>query len=308
MQSSNYVPGVSGWKLDKVTGEFEINSAKISVGGLPEQPQMVTVTAAEWAASDLPASAIEHYAFIGAEIFKIPAEYRDSAQITTQDESFDPGFPDIRTSLTYQRAETVEEVAARVKASRRAGCQIKKEGDKFTFSHDGLTRVMWGSLTDSADKPATPFHAEGDQVFLTQAFIDAGKLSPDWVVRTTTNAAGQTVLAGVGAGLGCMCGGYTGTPGDKEDEHAVKIDFEVDASKVLDQLLGSISETELSEGLKNFKLEDFLSELKKEALTRDDAQLPDRIKTLEACVVQLNSEIGRLVVAVSSLASGSAKK
>ncbi|MFA0994703.1 MULTISPECIES: hypothetical protein [Pseudomonas syringae group] len=40
---------------------------------------MITVTTGEWAASDLPASAIEYYAFIGAEIFKIPAEYRDGA-------------------------------------------------------------------------------------------------------------------------------------------------------------------------------------------------------------------------------------
>ncbi|RMV88557.1 hypothetical protein ALP04_01281 [Pseudomonas amygdali pv. sesami] len=307
MQSHDYVPNVSGWKLSK-DGSLEINSARFSVGGLPEQPQMITVAAGEWAARDLPENAWEYYAFIGSQITKIPAEYRASAKISTSDESYEPGFADIRVMLTYERRETAEELSARMKKSKGAGYSIKKEGDKFTFSHDGVPRIVLGNLDKADEKIETPFAVEGDQVSLAQAFIDAGKLSPDWVVRTTTNAAGQTVLAGVGAGLGCMCGGYTGTQGDKEDEPAVKIDFEVDASKVLDQLLGSISETELSEGLKNFKLEDFLSELKKEALTRDDAQLPDRIKTLEACVVQLNSEIGRLVVAVSSLASGSAKK
>ncbi|QOI04609.1 hypothetical protein [Pseudomonas savastanoi] len=267
MQSDNYVPNISGWKFDKLTGEFEINSAKISVGGLSDQPQTITVTAGEWAASDLPASAIEHYAFIGAEIFKIPAEYRESAQLTTQDESYDPDFADIRTTLTYQRPETAEEVAARVSASRSAGCSIKKEGDKFTFSHDGLTRVMWGNLTDSADKPATPFHAEGDQVFLSQVLVDAGKLSTDWGLRKTTNAAGQMIVTGVGIGLG-------EAPIEKVVDALGRTacDAETDAKKVLDHLLGSISEADLSEGLKNFKLEDFLSELKKEVVTRDEAQ------------------------------------
>ncbi|PYD07417.1 host specificity protein J, partial [Pseudomonas savastanoi pv. glycinea] len=41
---------------------------------------------------------------------------------------------------------------------------------------------------------------------------------------------------------------------------------------------------------------------------RSEVQLSDRIKTLEACVVQLNSELGRLVVAVSSLVSGNTKQ
>ncbi|RMV44429.1 hypothetical protein [Pseudomonas syringae group genomosp. 3] len=309
MQSHNYVPNISGWKLDQLTGEFEINSAKISVGGLPDQPQMITVTAGEWAARDLPENAWEYYAFIGSQITKIPAEYRASAKISTSDESYEPGFADIRVMLTYERRETAEELSARMKKSKGAGYSIKKEGDKFTFSHDGVPRIVLGNLDKADEKIETPFAVEGDQVSLAQAFIDAGKLSPDWVVRTTTNAAGQTVLAGVGAGLGCMCGGgYTGTPGDKEEKAEVKIDFTGDASKVLDQLLGTISETDLSEGLKNFNLGDFLSELKKDVVTRDDAQWPGRIKNLEACVVQLNSEIGRLVVAVSSLASGSAKQ
>ncbi|MDU8454812.1 hypothetical protein [Pseudomonas syringae group sp. J254-4] len=263
MQSSNYVPGVSGWKLDKVTGEFEINSAKISVGSLPEQPQMVTVTAAEWAASDLPESAFDYYALIGSEITKIHAQYRDSAKITTQDESYDPDFADIRTTLTYQRPETAEEVAARVSASRSAGCSIKKEGDKLTITHDGYIRMMLGKITESSEKPETPFAVDGDQLFLSQALVDAAKMS----VNVTTNAAGQMIVTGVGIGL-------DEAPIEKvfDSMGCTACDAETDASKVLDKLLGSISETELSEGLKNFKLEDFLSELKKEVVTRDEAE------------------------------------
>ncbi|WP_323158253.1 hypothetical protein [Pseudomonas viridiflava] len=202
MQSHDYVSGVSGWKLDKVTGEFEINSAKISVGGLPEQPQMITVTAGDWAASELPNNAIECYAFIGAEIFKVPLEYRDSAQITTQDESYDPGFADIRTTLTYQRPETAEEAAARMEVSKSMECSIKKEGDRFTFSFGGLPRIVLGYLGKATEKPETPFVTDGDQVIASQAFVDAAKFPADWSVRLSASAAGQKVVAGIGIGRG----------------------------------------------------------------------------------------------------------
>lgn len=34
MQSADYVPGVSGWKFDPTTGEFELNSDVVSVSGI----------------------------------------------------------------------------------------------------------------------------------------------------------------------------------------------------------------------------------------------------------------------------------
>ncbi|MCK9740021.1 hypothetical protein LT697_00485 [Pseudomonas syringae pv. syringae] len=284
MQSHDYVPGVSGWKMDN--GEFEINSAKISVGGLSEQPQMITVTAGEWAARDLPENAWEYYAFIGSEIIKIPAKYRASAKISTSDESCEPGFADIRIMLTYERPETAEELSARMKKSRSAGYSIKKEGDKLTFLHDGVPRMVLGNL----EKIEAPFAVEGDQVTLSQAFIDDGKISPDWVLRTATNAAGQTVLAGIGAGIGCMCGGYTGTPGDKEDEPSVKIDFKVDVSKGPDQLRAAISETELCESLAA-KIEHEFT-----ARTSADNQLSARIANIEASIQNLRASAGALTV------------
>ncbi|NMY04625.1 hypothetical protein HBO12_16825 [Pseudomonas sp. WS 5059] len=36
IQSSNYVPGVSGWKIDNKTGEFEMHCAALSVVGKDE--------------------------------------------------------------------------------------------------------------------------------------------------------------------------------------------------------------------------------------------------------------------------------
>lgn len=234
MQSHDYVPGAYGWKVNTLTGEVEINSARISVGGLPEQPQMITVTAGEWAARDLPENAWEYYAFIGSEITKIPAEYRASAKISTSDESYEPGFADIRVMLTYQRPETAEELSARMKKSRSAGYSIKKEGDKFTFYHDGVPRMVLGNL-GKADE--TPFAVQGDQVFLHETSIDAGKLSSPWTLRTTTNAAGQTVVAGTGALVGCCGVGLE------------KMDLAFDASKVLDQLKSALSATELGNTL-----------------------------------------------------------
>ncbi|RXU00431.1 hypothetical protein B1F73_09220 [Pseudomonas syringae] len=290
MQSHNYVPNVSGWKLDKVTGEFEINSPKISVGSLPEQPQMITVTAGEWAASDLPASAIEHYAFIGAEIFKIPAEYRESAQLTTQDESYDPGFADIRTTLTYQRPETADEAKSRASAARLPEYSIKKQGDTLTFLYDGVPRIVLGNLDKADEKIETPFAVEGDQVSLAQAFIDAGKLSPDWGLRTTTNAAGQMIVAGVGMDL---------------DEDPIEkfvdalgrtgCDAENDKSKLADQFRSAISETELGKAL--------AARIEHEITTRvsADTQLAARIGALEVHAAHANEMLDRLFDCVSQL-------
>ncbi|KPX44856.1 Uncharacterized protein ALO68_03869 [Pseudomonas syringae pv. helianthi] len=208
MQSNDYVPGVSGWKLNRLTGEFEINSAKISVGDLSEQPQMITVTAGEWAAQDLPENAIEHYAFIGSEISKIPVEYRASAEIGTFDDSYEPGFVDIRTKLTYQRPETAEEIAARTKASRSTGYSIKKEGDKITFFHNGVPHIVLGDLDKATEKPDTPFVVEGDQVFINESLIAVGMITDKMAPRPgfsdsvipgfSINENGQYFASGIG--------------------------------------------------------------------------------------------------------------
>ncbi|EEB61234.1 MULTISPECIES: hypothetical protein [Pseudomonas syringae group] len=217
MQSHNYVPGVSGWKVDG-KGRLELNDGNRRVIA-----KMLMVTTAG------------------------PGMTNDQAQAS------------ITESL---RAEVA------------AGC--------------------------SEEKSDTPFAVKGDQIILTQAFIDAGKISPVLGVRTSVNAAGQTVFAGIGAGLCCMCeGGDTSTPGDKEVKAEVKADFAGDVSKSLDKLRAVISETQLGKAL-TAKID--------QIPYRSEVQLSDRIKTLEACVVQLNSELGRLVVAISSLVSGNTKQ
>lgn len=213
IQSSDYVPGVSGWKIDG-NGRLELNDGNRRVIA-----KMLMVTTAG------------------------PGMTNDQAQAS------------ITESL---RAEVA------------AGC--------------------------SEEKSDTPFAVKGDQVILTQAFIDAGKISPVLGVRTSVNAAGQTVFAGIGAGLCCMCeGGDTSTPGDKEVKAEVKTDFTGDFTNSSDKLCAAISETELSKAL--------AARIGHEVTARAcaDTQLFARVGTLEGHAVSLGENLDRLIDCVSQL-------
>lgn len=205
MQSHNYVPGVSGWKMHN--GEYEINMAKISVGGLPEQPKMITVTAGEWPASDLPEKAFEYYAFIGSEILKIPSEYRSSAEISTYDDSYEPGSASISVMLTYKRPETAEEASLRRNASKATECSISEQGGVVTLFYGGVPRIVLGSIDKTGEKTDTPFVVEDGQVFITGAPIADGVITekmaprPRFSVKMNFTPQGKYVTAGVG--LGC---------------------------------------------------------------------------------------------------------
>lgn len=201
MQSNDYVPGVSGWKMYK-NGGFELNAPKISIGGLPEQPQLVVVTAGSWSESELPANAIERYSFIGAELLKIPYEFREGAELSIRDESYDAGFPDICTTLTYMRRETAEEVAARQKKAAVAGSRIITKNGVTTITVDGVVRIRLWNLDKSEAPP--PFVVVDNQVFLGSTFIQDGtisaKISDSWTVKKQVTADGKYVAAGLGLG------------------------------------------------------------------------------------------------------------
>lgn len=200
MQSHDYVPGVSGWKLDR--GNFELNSARLTVGGLPNDPQLITVTAGEWSDSDMPSNGLERYAFIGAELMKIPPEYRDSAEFSTEDISCYHDGSDIRTSLTYERCETAEEVAARQKKAALGGtCTSFKDG-VMTLTVDGVVRLRLGNLEKSEAPP--PFVVVDGQLYLSETFIKPSvlrsKISGNWRVKMELRD-GKYVAAGIGLGI-----------------------------------------------------------------------------------------------------------
>ncbi|WP_332847561.1 DUF1983 domain-containing protein [Pseudomonas lactucae] len=238
IQSSNYVPGVSGWKIDS-TGEFEINPTRPSSSA---EPQTITVTAGEWSEYDLPANAIERYAFIGAEVAKIPAEYRDNAQFATKDFSFDCDGSDVRTTLSYDRQETHEEIVARLEKAKMTGTRIVRAGGCTTTIIDGVVRWRIGDLT----KPAQlePFKVVDGATYLNEAFVKDGTIaSPwqdDWSVKVKLNSLGQPVFAGFGVGI--------------NSQFVINADrFAVngrDASEILRDIAASIDETALGQALR----------------------------------------------------------
>lgn len=245
IQSKNFEPGVSGWKLHD-DGTFEINSSSIAVGSLPSDPQPITVTAGSWSDYDLPANAIERYAFIGAELAKIPAECRDSAEFTTEDISFDRDGSDYRTTLTYVRQETQEEAKARHEKAKVAGTRIVCAGGCTTAIVDGVVRWRLGNLDAPLPGPEQPqpFKVDGDQVYINGAMIQDGiiksPLSAAWGVRMQRGEGGKYYAAGFGAGI--------------ESQFIVTADrFAVngrDASEILRDICAQISKTDLVAAVK----------------------------------------------------------
>lgn len=202
MQSHDYVPGVSGWKIEG--GNIELNAATIQAGGLPSGPQLITVTAGEWPDSELPSNGIERYAFIGAELAKIPAEFRDSAEFKTEDFSFDRDSSDYRTTLTYERRETAEEVAARQKKVEVAGSSTSFKDGVMTVAVDGVVRIRLGNLEKSEAPP--PFIVIDGATYISEAEVERGsitkaKIESNWSVRLQLDSQGRYFTAGIGIGI-----------------------------------------------------------------------------------------------------------
>lgn len=202
MQSADYVPGVSGWKFSKAAGELEVNCPSASMARQSSDPRDITITAGEWPDYDLPANGIERYAFIGAELAKIPAEFRDSAEFKTEDFSFDRDGSDYRTTLTYVRPETQEEADARIQKSKVAGTRMGIVGGVLSIFHDGVLRFRIGDLHQ--DEKPQPFVVVDGAIYISEALIKdssiEGKLATNWSVKMELRN-GNYVAAGMGQGL-----------------------------------------------------------------------------------------------------------
>lgn len=209
MQTNDYVPGASGLKIDLKTGEIEINSARLQVGSLPSEPQMVTITAGEWPDNEMPSNAIERYKNIGAELAKIPPEFQDSAEFTTKDYSFDCDGSDYRTTLTYQRRETTEEVVARQNKAKIGGSSIKLVGGVITVTHEGVVRCQITGMPDVKTHGCF-IVVDGvtyiDQAFVKEARIEA-RVPAQWTIKKSL-LRGKLITTGFD--LGPVVEGYTG--------------------------------------------------------------------------------------------------
>ncbi|PLV13062.1 hypothetical protein [Pseudomonas guariconensis] len=253
IQSADYVPGMSGYRLDLKAGVMEINSGHMAVGSLPSDPQMITVTASEWPESEVPAGAKARLAFLQEQIGKVPVEFRADAEFSTEDISFDHDGSDIRTTLTYRRLETDQEAAERV--ARQAGPGMTINADGVCITANGKVVVRLGRCMDDerpAEQPCRDDDSEGE---LRDALADwkpgegllAGKLlttADRFAVTMAKSANGQYVCTGVGLGI-------DPAQGETKDGHDLKRAIEKgDATEILSLIAGQIARTELSQALR----------------------------------------------------------
>ena len=152
IQSSNYVPGVSGWKLER-DGTFEINSC-ILLGSADQAPerQTVSVEVASWSKYDLPKNAANLLQFMQVELERVPEQYRHSAEFEEFGASYGDESFSTRLFLSYSRLETEEELAERLEKAKVAGTHIHIKDGVTSVSHDGVVRYRFGNL-DAIEQP-----------------------------------------------------------------------------------------------------------------------------------------------------------
>lgn len=195
IQSSNYVPGVSGWKFNKETSEFEIHSSSEKTCA---EPKLITVTAGSWSDYDLPSNALQYHEFIGRELEKIPADFRGSAELKTEDISFDRDGSDVRTTLTYERTETPDEIKSRIHKESLPGRLNGLAGGNFSIFHDGQLRVRFGTIEDQG-----PFIVAEGKVYVREQTVKGASinsLTPSWSMKLD-RANGRWICAGMGIGV-----------------------------------------------------------------------------------------------------------
>lgn len=155
IQSSNYVPGVSGLKIDLKTGEFELNSCALGSAAKSPERQMVSVEVASWSKWDLPKNAANLLQFMQAELERVPEQYRHAAEFEEFDASYGDESFNARLFLSYSRLETEEELADRLAKAKVAGTRVSIKNGLLTISHDGVVRCKIGNLDQPEPEAAS---------------------------------------------------------------------------------------------------------------------------------------------------------
>ena len=244
IQSSNYVPGVSGWKLNSLTGDFEINSCALGSAASSPKPQMVSVEVASWSKYDLPKNAANLLQFMQAELERVPEQYRHAAEFEEFDASYGDESFNSRLFLSYARLETEEELADRLAKAKFAGTRIVHNGGCTAITCDGVVRVRFGNLDQSEPEQPEPLKVDGDQVYISEALIQDGIIKSPWPaawsVRMQLGENGKLYAAGMGVGL--------------PSQFVVSADrFAINdrsASDILRDIAGKIGDTKLGQDLK----------------------------------------------------------
>jgi hypothetical protein len=240
IQSANYVPGVSGWKLNK-DGTFEINSCILGGAAQAPERQTVSVEVASWSKYDLPKNAANLLQFMQAELQRVPEEYRHAAEFEEFDASYGNESFNARLFLSYSRLETEEELADRLAKAKVAGTHVSIKNGLMTVTHDGVVRYKIGNLDQPEPEKPQPFEVNGDQVFISETFLHESAIANAKIV------ADGRLYAGASFGLIIDPSRFE-IPGQQfELEKAVKAG---DASEILDLLKGHTDETSLGQALK----------------------------------------------------------
>ncbi|TFW42130.1 phage tail tip fiber protein [Pseudomonas fluorescens] len=245
IQSSDYVPSVSGWALN-ADGSFEFSSCNLGSAAHAPERQMVSVEVASWSKYDLPKNAANLLQFMQAELQRVPEEYRHAAEFEDFDASYGDESFSARLFLSYARLETEEELDDRLEKAKVAGTRIVKAGGCTTIIVDGVVRARIGNLAAPVPEPEQPepFIVDGDQANINGATIQDGIVKSPWPaawgVRMQLGENGKLYAAGIDLGL--------------PSQIVVSADrFAINgrsASDILEMLAGKIGNTELDQDLK----------------------------------------------------------
>jgi len=257
IQSSNYVPGVSGWKLNSLTGELEINSCTLGSAANAPERQMVSVEVASWSKYDLPKNAANLLQFMQAELERVPEQYRHAAEFEEFDASYGDESFNSRLFLSYARLETEEELADRLERAKVAGTRIVKAGGCTTIIVGGVVRARIGNLAAPVPEPEQPepFIVDGDQAYINEATIQDDIVKSPWPaawgVRMQLGENGKLYAAGIDLGL--------------PSQIVVSADrFAVnghDVSEILEMISGNISRKDMADHMKSLILESQVKEV-----------------------------------------------
>lgn len=244
IQSSNYVPGVSGWKLDFTSGDYEINSCTLGSAANAPERQMVSVEVASWSKYDLPKNAANLLHFMQAELERVPEQYRHAAEFEEFDASYCDESFNARLFLSYSRLETEEELADRLEKAKAAGTRISIKNGLMTVTHDGVVRIKLGNLDKSKPDQPQPFKVDGDKVYVSEAAIKDATIrtgfTAGWLLRVNQGTDGRPYAAG-------FCLGYPSQFLVSADRFAIN---GRSASDILRDIAGQIDETKLGQDLK----------------------------------------------------------
>jgi hypothetical protein len=218
----------------------------------------VLIEVGDYSDADLPKNAIDLLAFWEAELQKVPAEYRESAEIKRFNASYECDGDEWRTTLEYPRPETAEEAAEREAKAAKAGTKIMFGNEHIEVWRDGRVVIRIGNSDQ-------PFVVSGDQVFISDGMVKDGGITalsnriPCWSPELAVLPNGRSYVAGFGVGVAddgkCAASATSELKATVTGEENSTSDFEKalaegDAGKILDMLAGTISETELGQSLR----------------------------------------------------------